>query len=110
VAKRIDPHRSPASATGGGTLSPPKKDPRGTEPAPKRKRSIWRRLWIWTQVVLAVLIITACVAGYFIYQQGMVYYKRAEAIDLNSSTTSASPRPSSTRTARNWAAFSPRTA
>jgi penicillin-binding protein 2 len=83
VAKRIDPNRSPASATGGGTLSPPKKASRETAPAPKRKRSIWRRLWIWTQVVLAILIITACVAGYFIYQQGMVYYKRAEAIDLN---------------------------
>ena len=32
---------------------------------------------------MAVFIISACVAGYFIYQQGLIYYQRAEAIDLN---------------------------
>ena len=84
MAKRIDPTRSPTPATsGGGTLSPPRQMSRGSAPAPKRKRTFWRRLWIWTQVVLAVLIISACVIGYFCYQQGLIYYKRAEAIDLN---------------------------
>jgi penicillin-binding protein 2 len=83
VAKRFDPNRSPAPAVGGGPVSPPRKTRSAAAPTPKRKRSIWRRLWIWTQVVLAVLIIAACVVGYFVYQQANIYYKRAEAIDLN---------------------------
>jgi penicillin-binding protein 2 len=84
VAKPIDPTRSPASATsGGGTLSPPRQVRPERVVAPKRKRTFWRRVWVWTQVVLAVLIIGACIAGYFIYQAAQTYYKRAEAIDLN---------------------------
>ena len=92
MPKRIDPTRSPSSTTGGGppdiTLPAPKRSGRlrGSEPgvAPKkRKRTIWRRLWIWTQVVMAVVLIGACIAGYFIYQQGQIYYQRAQTIDLD---------------------------
>jgi penicillin-binding protein 2 len=70
---------------GAATTSPPRTR-RGASPAPgpkKRKRSIWRTLWIWTQVALAVVIIGVSVAAYFIYQRAQVYYQRAEKIDLN---------------------------
>jgi penicillin-binding protein 2 len=53
------------------------------EPTPKRKRSFWRTLWLWTQVSMAIFIIAASVAAYVIYQQAQVYYQRAEKIDLN---------------------------
>ena len=55
----------------------------GVGGAKKRRRSFWRKLWIWTQVVLAVVIIAASVAAYFAYQQALVYYQRAGKIDLN---------------------------
>lgn len=34
-------------------------------------------------MALAIFIIAGCIAGWFIYQQGKVYYERAEKIDLN---------------------------
>jgi penicillin-binding protein 2 len=92
VAKRINGATTARSAGANGieevtTLQPPR-NRRGLSPQPapgpkKRKRSFWRWLWIWTQVVLAVVLIAACVAGWFIYQQGQIYYLRAEKIDLN---------------------------
>ena len=56
---------------------------REAAPPPKRKRSFWRKLWIWTQVAMAIAIITASIIAYVIYQQAQVYYQRAEKIDLN---------------------------
>jgi penicillin-binding protein 2 len=92
VAKRTngsgDARSSGAEGVDGvATVTEPRKRPGLTrEPAPapkKRPRSFWRRIWIWTQVFLAIIIITASIAGYFIYQQAQVYYQRAEKIDLN---------------------------
>jgi penicillin-binding protein 2 len=92
VAKRINGATPARSADGNGiqevtTLTPPRnRRSLSSQPSPgpkKKKRSFWRWLWIWTQVVLAVVIIASCIAGWFVYQQGKVYYARAEKIDLN---------------------------
>jgi penicillin-binding protein 2 len=92
VPKRINGAVTARSAGANGIdeigTQPPPRNRRSRsapeEPAPKRKkRSFWRWLWIWTQVGLAVVIIASCVAGWFIYQQGRVYYERAQKIDLN---------------------------
>ena len=68
----------------GSAASPPRaRGSASSAPAPKkRKRSFWRKLWIWTQVVMAVVIIAVCVAAYFAYQQAQIYYQRAEKVDL----------------------------
>jgi penicillin-binding protein 2 len=92
VAKRINGATTARSADGNGieevtTLTPPRnRRSLSSQPSPgpkKKKRSFWRWLWIWTQVVLAVLIIASCIVGWFAYQQGKIYYARAEKIDLN---------------------------
>jgi penicillin-binding protein 2 len=90
VAKRINGAATARSAGAGGiddpaTLAQPRRRSLSSQPAPapKRKRSFWRKLWIWTQVVMAVFIIAASIVAFFIYQQAQVYYQRAEKIDLN---------------------------
>jgi penicillin-binding protein 2 len=91
VAKRINGAATARSADANGiedvtTLPPPRNrrsDSPSSGPAPKKKkRSFWRWLWIWTQVALAVVIIASCIIGWFVYQQGKVYYERAQKIDL----------------------------
>ncbi len=51
-------------------------------PAPKKKRSFWRKLWLATQIGLVLLIIVGSIGGYFIYEKALYYYARAETIDL----------------------------
>ena len=84
MTKRTDGAATARSAGAGGET--PSSRPglsRQPVPPPKRKRSFWRKLWIWTQVAAAVFLIAAAIAGYFIYQQAQIYYQRAEKIDLN---------------------------
>jgi penicillin-binding protein 2 len=92
VLKRLDPAASPQpgpeipSNGSNGGLPPPRrlkkpKAARAEEPA-KKKRTFWRKVWLATQIGVVLFIIAACIGGYFIYEKGLYYYARAEAIDL----------------------------
>ncbi len=51
--------------------------------APKKRRSLLRKLWTVFLVCFVVTIIATCVLGYFAYEKGLVYYARAETYDLS---------------------------
>jgi penicillin-binding protein 2 len=92
VAQRIDSKSFPSkgeeklsngNALTSETLSPPRKIKRlGTDPSPKKKRSFWRRALLGIQVGLALFLVLGCALGYFAYEKALVYYGRAETIDL----------------------------
>lgn len=54
----------------------------GPNPDAKKKVPFWKKVWIACQIMLVMAIILGCVAGYFIYEQALVYYTRAQAYDL----------------------------
>jgi penicillin-binding protein 2 len=94
VPKRIEPLSSRAHVvdndSGNGadsssrnTLSTPVAlNKKGRGKPVKRKRSFWRRVWLWTQISGVVFIILAFILGYFAYEKALIYYARAEAYDL----------------------------
>jgi penicillin-binding protein 2 len=66
-------------------LPPPRrlKKPKPSQPGgPKRKRTFWRKVWLGMQIALVLFIIVGCIAGYLVYEKGLYYYARAQAIDL----------------------------
>ena len=94
MSKRIVPLSSRAQIVGRApeekvpttTLAPPRRiqgSKRNREPRPvKKKRSVWRLLWIGIQISLVILTIVGSIAGYYSYQLGLEYYARAEKYDL----------------------------
>ena len=81
--------KTPDKVASAGAMQPPRKldPPKGgsgkTPPAGgKKKRGFWRRVWLWMQISFVVGLIIASVLGYFIYEKALVYYARAETIDL----------------------------
>lgn len=70
---------------GAATLPLPrtlKKRPPLKPATPPKKGSFWRRFLLGAAIGLAVLVIAGSVVGYFIYEKALVYYARAQAIDL----------------------------
>jgi penicillin-binding protein 2 len=97
VAKRSEPLSSRAQIVDGeagngsgkdssrAVLQQPvsNKTKKGSSGVPvKKKKSFWRRLWLWAQISAVVIIIIAFVLGYFAYEKGLIYYARAETYDL----------------------------
>jgi penicillin-binding protein 2 len=65
------------------TLPPPRRmKKQGGQLPPGKKRSFWGRLLLGIEIGLALFVVTGAVAGYFIYEKALVYYARAETIDL----------------------------
>jgi penicillin-binding protein 2 len=49
---------------------------------PPGKKPLWKRILLGIQVGLALFVVLGCVAGYFLYEKALIYYARAETIDL----------------------------
>ncbi len=87
MPKRLNNPASPAAEDRGpGVVVHPQisKPPRRLRPPKpvKPKPSFWRRVWLWFQVAFALFMVAVIVLGYFVYQQGLVYYARAQTYDL----------------------------
>ncbi len=49
---------------------------------PRKRRTFWRKIVLIFQILFILVMVAACVAGYFIYEKALVYYARAETYDL----------------------------
>jgi penicillin-binding protein 2 len=75
-----------AKASAAGKVAQPRKleSPKRTKKPvePRKKRGFWGKVWLSMQIGLVTAIIVSCVLGYFIYEKALIYYGRAELIDL----------------------------
>ena len=81
------PDAPPATNSGGALKAPrrldaPKRSSKSGPEPKKKKTSFWRKLWHGMLLTFVVFLVIGCVLSYFVYEKALVYYYRAQTIDL----------------------------